>query len=59
MSFLSGKKTYIVAALMVAVGIVQGLTGEVAAWQGVIDNALIILNGVGFAAIRAGVAKAS
>jgi hypothetical protein len=59
MNFLSGKKTYIVAALMVAVGIVQGLTGEVAAWQGVIDNALIILNGVGFAAIRAGVAKAS
>ena len=59
MSFLSGKKTYIIAALMVAVGIVQGLTGEVAAWQGVIDNALIILNGVGFAAIRAGVAKAS
>ena len=59
MNFLLGKKTYIVAALMVAVGIVQGLTGEVAAWQGVIDNALIILNGVGFAAIRAGVAKAS
>ena len=59
MTFLSGKKTYIIAALMVAVGIVQGLTGEVAAWQGVIDNALIILNGVGFAAIRAGVAKAS
>jgi len=59
MTFLSGKKTYIIATLMVAVGIVQGLTGEVAAWQGVIDNALIILNGVGFAAIRAGVAKAS
>ena len=42
MSFLSGYRTYIIAALMILVGIVQGLTGEVGAWQGVLDNALII-----------------
>ena len=57
MSFLSGKKTYIISVLMILVGIVQGLTGEVGAWQGVLDNALIILNGLGLSALRAGVAK--
>ena len=55
MEFLSGKKTYIIAVLMVAVGIVNALTGDVTAWQGVIDNALIILAGTGFATVRSGI----
>jgi len=57
MTFLSGKKTYIIAILMIAVGVVQGLTGDASAWQGVMDNAMIILNGAGFAAVRAGIAS--
>jgi hypothetical protein len=57
MEFLQNKKTNIVAALMVIVGVVQGLTGDVAAWQGVLDNAILILNGFGLAGLRAGVAK--
>lgn len=57
MNFLSGQKTYLVAALMVLVGIVNALTGDSGAWQGILDNALIILNGLGMGALRAGVAK--
>jgi hypothetical protein len=57
MNFLSGKKTHIVAFLLVLVGLVQGLTGDAGAWQGVLDNALIILNGLGLSALRAGVNK--
>jgi hypothetical protein len=57
MSFLSGKKTYIVAVLMVLIGLVNGLTGEVGAWQGVMDNILTILGGLGLSSLRAGVAK--
>ncbi len=55
MDFLSGKKTYIVAGLMVIVGIVEGLTGG--GWGGVMENALVILNGLGLGTLRAGVAK--
>ena len=57
MNFLSGQKTYVVAALMVIVGLVNALTGDAGAWQGILDNALIILNGLGMGALRAGVAK--
>jgi|TARA_Y100000310_G_scaffold263133_1_gene273156 hypothetical protein len=59
MEFLRNKKTNIIALLMVVVGVVQGLTGDVAAWQGVMDNAVLILNGLGLGALRAGVAKIS
>lgn len=57
MSWLSGKRTYIVAALMVLIGLVNGLTGEAGAWQGVVDNALVILNGLGLGALRVGIAN--
>jgi len=57
MSWLSGKRTYIVAALMILAGIVNGLTGEAGAWQGVMDNALVILNGLGLGTLRAGIAN--
>lgn len=40
----SGKKTYIVAALMIALGILQG------------DNQMV-LNGIGLITLRLGVAK--
>lgn len=57
MDFLSGKKTYIVASLMVLIGLVNALTGDSGAWKGIMDNAMILLNGFGFAALRAGVEK--
>ena len=55
MKALSGFKTYIVAGLMVLVGIVEGLTGG--GWAGVLEQLPIILNGLGLSALRAGVAK--
>jgi len=56
MDFIKGKKTYLVAGLLILVGLVQALSGEVGAWQGIMDNALILLNGLGLATLRAGVA---
>jgi hypothetical protein len=52
---LQGKKTYIVAALMIVVGVLNALSGDASAMQGVMDNAMILLNGFGFAALRMGV----
>ncbi len=57
MDMLKGKKTYIIAVLMLAVGVVEMLTGEAAGMQMVMDNALVLLNGAGLATLRAGVAK--
>lgn len=53
MEFLKGKKTYIVAALMLLAGIVEGLTGG--GWEGMLANAQVILNGLGLMTLRAGI----
>jgi hypothetical protein len=53
--FLKGRKTYIIAFLMVLIGVVEGFTGG--GWSGVWSNVEIILNGFGLGALRAGVAK--
>lgn len=42
--FLSGKKTYIVGALMIALGLLTG------------DNAMV-LEGIGFITVRQGISK--
>jgi len=52
---LKGKKTYIVAGLMILVGIANAMSGDVTALQGIMDNAMIILNGLGFSAVRHGI----
>ena len=57
MNILSGYKTHIIAGLMILIGIVNALTGDASAWQGVMNNALILLNGFGLSALRAGVSK--
>lgn len=44
MNFLSGKKTYIVGLLMIALGVAQG-------------DSQLILNGLGFVFTRAAIAK--
>jgi hypothetical protein len=55
MDILRGRKTYIIAALMVAVGLVNGLAGDAAGWVTLWDHAQIILTGLGLAGLRAGV----
>ena len=57
MTFLQGKKTYIVAVLMLLVGLINALTGDVAAFQGVWENAQILLIALGLGALRSGVAN--
>jgi hypothetical protein len=57
MTFLQGKKTYIVAFLMLLVGLINAITGDVAAFQGVWENAQILLTALGLGALRSGVAN--
>jgi hypothetical protein len=58
-TMLKGKKSYIVAILMLAVGVVNMLTGDASGTQMVMDNAMVLLNGAGLMALRAGVDKAA
>lgn len=44
LTFLSGKKTYIIGALMIALGLLQG-------------DQQMVLSGLGFITLRAGIAK--
>ena len=56
--FLSGKKTYIVATLLVLVGAVNLLAGDITFEMFLNDPSLwIILNGLGLGALRAGISK--
>ena len=58
--WLKGKKTYIVAALMVLVAIVNFLAGDMGLVELLQDPYLmVLLNGAGFAALRAGVANSN
>lgn len=58
MAFLSGKKTYIIAALMVLIGLVHLVTGDTSLTTFLNDpNLLFVLNGFGLAFLRVGVAK--
>lgn len=57
-SFLQGKKTYIIAALMVAAGLVRLVSGDIDLTAFLNSPDLMtVLTGFGFAAMRAGVAK--
>jgi len=50
---MEGKKTYIIGALMA----VYGLVGLIMKWMDPADATRLIMEGGGFAALRAGVAK--
>ena len=54
---LKGKKTYIVAALMMTIGIVSGLSDGSFDWSAITPHIDIILEGAGLAALRGGVSK--
>lgn len=55
LNFLPGKKTYIVAAAMMVVGVVNMLTGDATGWAIIADNFQIIGEGLGFMAVRKGI----
>lgn len=56
--FLAGRKTYIVAGLMVLIGLVNYVTGDVSLAQFVsTEEFRIVLEGLGLGFLRAGVAK--
>ena len=57
-SFLQGKKTHIIAFLMVVIAVVNYITGDLALVDLVGDpNLQLFLNGLGLSALRAGVDK--
>ena len=56
MSWLKGRKSYIIAGLMLAAGIVQVIVGDMSIMDFLHSPALFeILGGLGLAALRAGV----
>ena len=57
MDIFKGKKTHIVALLLLAVGIVNMLSGDATGLPMIMEQAPILLNAFGLSALRAGVAK--
>jgi len=57
MEYLKGKKSYIVACLLIAVGVVKIVTGDATGWEAIMQNIDVILAGTGVAAIKAAVVK--
>jgi len=58
MEWLKGKKTYIIAGLMVLVSLVQFLTGDLGFVEFITnEQVLFLLNGLGLGALRSGVSK--
>lgn len=53
MNILEGKKTYLVATLIVISGVLSYVTGEMTLEQAI----LAVLNGLGLGSLRAGIAK--
>lgn len=55
---LQGRKTYIVSALLVLVAVVDLLTGDMSLVEFLNEpNLIVLLNGLGLAALRAGVSN--
>lgn len=53
-NFLKGKKTFVIAGLLVLVSLVNMLTGDIGISELLSDpSLLILLNGLGLAALRA------
>ena len=58
MQWLQGKKTYVIASLMVAVSLTQLLSGDIGLAEFAASEHLnTLLEGVGLATLRAGVSK--
>ncbi|MFQ5451466.1 MAG: hypothetical protein ACE5E9_12620 [Nitrospinaceae bacterium] len=58
MTWLRGKKTYIIAALMALIGVIKMVAGEMSIPEFFMSpDMMVILNGLGLGALRAGVKK--
>ena len=58
MGWLRGKKTYLISGLMVAVGLIRMLVGEMSIAEFVMSpDVMALLNGIGLGTLRAGVAS--
>lgn len=58
MNWLNGKKTYLVAGLMVAVTLLQLITGDATLQEFIMsEHITTLLEAVGLGTLRAGVAK--
>lgn len=56
MNFIKGKKTYIIAALLVLVALVNVITGDTSIAEFLESpDLLVLLNGLGLATLRAAV----
>ena len=57
MNWLRGKKTYIGSGLMIVIGLVRMLVGEMSIAEFVMSpDVMALLNGIGLGTLRAGVA---
>ena len=57
-AIFSGKKTYIIAGLMVVVALINLISGDISLIQFVQDpNLILILQALGISFLRAGVSK--
>ena len=57
-NYLKGKKSYVVSFLLMAVAVVNFLVGDASLSELLSDpNLLILLNGAGLGALRAGMGK--
>jgi len=60
MKWLKGKKTHIISGLMVFVGLIKLITGDMSLAEFVMSGEVMtMLEGFGLSALRAGVAKKS
>ena len=57
MEWLKGKKTYLIAGLLIAIAVINGLADGTWDWTSLWPNIQVILGGPGLSALRAGVAK--
>ena len=57
MEWLKGKKTYIIAGLLILISVITGVADGTWDWASMWPNIQVILGGLGLGALRAGVAK--
>lgn len=53
---LPGMKTHIVAMLAIVIGIIEVVTGNATGWHAIVDNANLLLGGLGLSTLRIGIA---
>lgn len=59
-NYLSGKKTYVISVLMILIGLVKLIVGDISLLDFIMsDDIMFILGGAGLGAVRAGVTKSS